>query len=182
MTIDRELKSKIKADYLMGMQPKDIAEKYKIEVSRIRALATRNKWKAKVDLLENQINHALENKIIQERFRILEKLHFQSETIIDKAFSKLKENDTYEPLVVFDSEGNPIGEKTNFREIKALTDVWSLGYSRLLRSINEPDQVKQMEEQTNPGERPVIQVLLNVGLKEKAVTSINGKAKKKNKA
>lgn len=182
--IDSNTATQMKADYLMGKTVKQIATKYGYTVREVGALRTRKKWTQKAELLDAKVNLEVENQIIKERLRILEKLHAQSETIIDNAFSKLKDKDSFEKMDVYDSEGNVIEEKTNYRELKALADIWNLGFKRLLRSVGETDSVKTIDEnQNNSGERPLVQVLLKVGIKnEVEVELTNGKKAKKSKA
>lgn len=67
--------TKIKAEYLQGVTPKDLAKKYDLTSQQIRSKASKEKWINEKVAIGNKITQNIEYKITQYSNRALEVLN-----------------------------------------------------------------------------------------------------------
>lgn len=67
--------TKIKAEYLQGVTPKELAEKYKLTSKQIRNKASRDKWVTEKETIQDKTRQNIQDQIQQYSNRALEVLN-----------------------------------------------------------------------------------------------------------
>lgn len=96
--------NEIKAKYLLGATPKELAEKYGLTSKQIRDKAHREKWKYKKTAINDKVDNIIEESIIEQKVDRNAK-HLE---VWDLLLSKVVEQVVKaQNKIVYDSFGNP---------------------------------------------------------------------------
>jgi len=59
----------VQAEYILGVQPKDLAQKYNLTSKQIRAKASREKWKSKKGTIKGKIEEKISDIIVENEIK-----------------------------------------------------------------------------------------------------------------
>ncbi|NCN09708.1 MAG: hypothetical protein GW938_07680 [Leptospira sp.] len=162
--IDSGTREEIKIAYLSGISIDEIIKKFNITKTQFEKLRTRFKWKSISKEIEQRTEELVIEQLAHTRAKVLNQMHQDSLIIISNCMKRLKDESEYDDIPVYNSEGEVVGHKKVYQEINALIRGWSLAYSKLLRSIGEPEVIREKPDNGNT-KQPIIQILMDTGLR-----------------
>lgn len=163
--IDKEMREEIRLAYLTGKSIDDICKIFNITKNQFNALRTRHNWKEEQREIDRLTHEQTIEILAEKKSSALLQIANDSVILMSQAMKRLKDDSEYDDIIIENDEGQIISRRKTYSEMYALARMWSLGASRLLRAVGEPDSLRDFPQPDDDQLRPVFKVLVDVGLK-----------------